>query len=367
MNTKVIGLSAGALCLGVALWSGGCAAGEATDDGDTSCTIGSEKCSCTQGGACDPGLQCLSGICFDPTPTGSGGSGAAGPGSGGSSNTTTLSSASGGGGPMDNCDVGCAAIDVLFALDHSGSMTEEIAAIAATQAFTGVIDALAGINCGDIDYRVGVTDDNTPSFVTANGVSWFDSTELSKDDIVSAFNQAAGGISGQDTTPLGCEHVLSNATTLLANDTTGFLRDDALLVVIMLTDVDDYGAYDQDAACPGLGLCTTPQVEAQTNYNTLIALKNGQSEALATIVLAGTPGSGQMSNNGICNQPGACGCSFDCQVYDAIKLDQFATLVGTAGVFSNLCNGGAGVIPTTITNAFNQEIVLACEGLEPPN
>ena len=363
MRTTFLGLGAGALCLGFAFWNGGCAAGEA-DPADTSCTIGLEKCACTKGGACDPGLECLSGLCVDPTPTGSGGSGAAGSGNGGTSGTTTLSS--GAGGQMDNCDVGCAAIDVLFALDHSGSMVEEIAAISATQAFTGVIDALSGINCGDIDYRVGVTDDNTPSFVNGSSKPWFDSTEMSKDEIVLAFNQAASNIGSQPSTPTGCEHVLTNATTLLANDTTGFLREDALLVVILLTDVDDYGWYDQNSACPGLGLCTATQVEAQTNFNNLVALKGGQPEAVASIVLAGTPGSGQMSMNGICNQPGACGCGIDCQVYDAIKLDQFATLLGTNGVFHNLCSGGAGVIPDTITNAFNNEIVLACEGLEPP-
>jgi hypothetical protein len=36
-----------------------------TDDG---CSIGSEGCECTQGGGCDPGLECTDGICTAPDP-----------------------------------------------------------------------------------------------------------------------------------------------------------------------------------------------------------------------------------------------------------------------------------------------------------
>ena len=32
---------------------------------DSQCTVGSEGCACTVGGACDPGLSCHSDICVD--------------------------------------------------------------------------------------------------------------------------------------------------------------------------------------------------------------------------------------------------------------------------------------------------------------
>lgn len=33
--------------------------------GDGDCPVGSERCPCTGGGACDPGLECLSDVCVD--------------------------------------------------------------------------------------------------------------------------------------------------------------------------------------------------------------------------------------------------------------------------------------------------------------
>jgi hypothetical protein len=38
---------------------------EAADSNDTSCSIGSDGCPCTDGGACDHGLTCQAGLCTD--------------------------------------------------------------------------------------------------------------------------------------------------------------------------------------------------------------------------------------------------------------------------------------------------------------
>src|SRR5260221_12282884 len=59
------------------------------------CSVGSEGCACTPGGACDPGLSCLSKFCVDPNGGGSGSGGGNGNGSGGASGSTPDS-----GGPM---------------------------------------------------------------------------------------------------------------------------------------------------------------------------------------------------------------------------------------------------------------------------
>ncbi|MBX7078676.1 MAG: hypothetical protein K1X88_05765 [Nannocystaceae bacterium] len=41
------------------------ASGDSTADTTAGCTIGTEGCACTPGGACDDGLSCLSMLCVD--------------------------------------------------------------------------------------------------------------------------------------------------------------------------------------------------------------------------------------------------------------------------------------------------------------
>jgi hypothetical protein len=65
---------------------------------DDDCPIGSEACSCTAGGSCDQGLDCLSGLCVR-NPDGVGGSaGEGGTGTGGSGNASSGTGGSGTGG-----------------------------------------------------------------------------------------------------------------------------------------------------------------------------------------------------------------------------------------------------------------------------
>src|SRR5688500_8916586 len=101
------GAGIGPLVWATVFWAG-CAAG-GSNGGSSSggeCAVGSEGCSCATGGACDPGLQCLSNLCVDPD-----GSGGDGPGGGSPSGPGPTSSSGG-----MNCQTGCNAIDVLFAM-----------------------------------------------------------------------------------------------------------------------------------------------------------------------------------------------------------------------------------------------------------
>lgn len=341
---------------------------EAPSSSGGSCAVGSETCTCTQGGACDPGLVCLSDLCVDPD--GVGGTGAAGGSPSSSSGTggqNPVSSSSGTGGQGECFSDGCKAIDVLFAMDGSGSMVEEVSALSASQAFTGIIDALATINCGDIRFRIGVTDDNDGGFIVPGGwsgaVPWFDSDTMSADEISVAFNGAAGQVNAGSGTELGCEHVLTSASTLLAGDSTGFLRDDALLVLVLLTDVDDYGAYDNvNGNDCGVG-CNTIGAPVQEIYDQLVALKGGDEKALGSIVIGGDPG----VNGGVnfCNQPGTCCAGGDCNVFHATRLWSFAALhTGMNGYTSNLC-AGAQVVPNVVEDAMNANIDLACKDFVP--
>lgn len=359
-------------------------------DGQADCLVGSRQCMCTAGGACDPGLTCIDGLCllFDetdvsgntsPTDPSDSDSDSASNSMSASATQTSMtsvdtgdSSASGesmtsadDGPKLDVGDVtpvsGCTKMDMLFVLDSSGSMAPERSALAATQAFTQIIDIIEMINGGGVDYRIGVSDDKDGGFESFAGMPWFDSTEMDQLEMATAFNGAVSSISGMPAT--GCEHVLTSGTNLLLLDQTGFVREDALLVLVLLTDVDDYGDYDQAGgnSC-GIG-CNTPPVYTPEEAEDALAttVKGGVEGAVAAIVIAGDPS----VNDGLnfCDQPGSCGCNgVDCDVFHATKLYAFAGLLGTNGYTADLCTAD---VPTAVQTALTESIDLACMNFEP--
>ncbi len=354
-----------------------------------SCKVGAESCPCTGGGGCDPGLTCLSDTCVDENSQATGFAstedeeeGSASSSSSSSASTDTSSSGestdstetttgpildsmeTGTDGGACNID-GCSAIDVLFAIDGSGSMSEEINALVASQAFNRVVEALEEVNCDDIEYRIGVTNDNSPNFITglswAGANPWFDSTEMSSAEIQAAFSEAAPRVAPSGV-PVGCEHVLTNASQLLVGDTTGFLRTDALLLLVLITDVDDYGAYDNSMGntC-GLGCTVTPQAVSDL-YDNFVTLKGGDEKGVAAIVVAGDPNANGGQN--FCGQPRSCGAPIE--GYHATRLYDFASMLYmNNGATSNVCNGPQ-MVPTAIETALRDNIDLACQGFVPP-
>ncbi|MCH9686659.1 MAG: VWA domain-containing protein [Deltaproteobacteria bacterium] len=326
------------------------------------CPVGSEGCTCTGGGACDPGLACENDICT------------AGGGTEGTDDGDTEAIPDIGGGADSTggfCkQTGCAAVDMLFAIDSSLSMMEEIDALSGSQSFASFVQDLEALNCGDIDYRIGLTNDNDGGFIGfgANGNPWFDSGEMTAEEISSAFTTAAGSVLGNGGTAIGCEHVLATALSTLALDTSGFLRDDALLVLVLITDVDDHGSYDQagfGGPCDGF-LCTETPQEVQTIYDQLVTLKGGDAQGLAAIVVAGDPNVTEGLNT--CMQPASC-CGvggLECgQAHHANRLYEFAGLqAGTNGFTGNICEG-ANQVPLLIQEALTNNIDLACQTYEP--
>jgi hypothetical protein len=346
------------------------------------CSIGAEACPCTGGGGCDLGLVCLSGVCVNAGPDELGDNNDEADESTSSGNTTNTTNTSDPstsdttdtGPKLDTLveeettsdqpcvDTGCKKVDMLFALDGSLSMIEEINALKAGQAFLGIVDALESLNCGGIDYRIGVTGDNDDGFMVPNNWAepepWFDSGAFTAAEISVHFQAAATKIGNGGGAPLGCEHVLTSAVNLLGNDSTGFLREDALLVLVMVTDVDDYGAYDQQGgnSC-GLG-CPDAGPPVQTLYDTLVSLKADDPAGVATIVIAGDPTSNAGVN--ICNQPQSCQTAFH-----ADRLYEFASLhAGTNGFTADVCDG-AGAVPQAVQTALGENIDLACQEFEP--
>lgn len=78
-------------------WVVACQSSSSEEPAD--CAVGTEGCPCTQGGACDPGLSCLSSLCVDTQ--GSGGSA-----TGGSTNTGGSTSTGGGTGTGGSTSTG---------------------------------------------------------------------------------------------------------------------------------------------------------------------------------------------------------------------------------------------------------------------
>jgi hypothetical protein len=140
------------------------------------------------------------------------------------------------------------------------------------------------------------------------------------------------------------------------------VREDALLVLVLVTDVDDYGEYDQDGFCiEGLG-CTTAGDPVATLVTTLVdTVKGGQMDGVAAIVVAGDP----TVNGGVnfCNQPGSCGCAGgDCAIYHATRLWELTDSLGMNGYAADLCDGN---VPGAVETALTDSIDLACMNFEP--
>ena len=277
--------------------------------------------------------------------------------------------------PTGPCaETGCKRVDMLFAIDSSLSMVEEIEALSTSAAFSSIVTALDELNCGGIEYRIGLTNDNDGGWIGFGGDPWFDSTQMTADEITAAFSAAADTVLGNGGTGLGCEHVLSSATDLLANDDTGFLRPDALLVLVLITDVDDYGYYDQagwdgcqgSLICPCDSLCPMSGQPVETIQANLVALKDADENGVATVVVAGDPAVTEGTN--LCSQPASC-CGqggLECaQALHAPRLFEFASLqVGTNGYTADIC-AGAQAVPAAIQDALQNDIDLACQSFQP--
>jgi hypothetical protein len=133
----------------------------------------------------------------------------------------------------------------------------------------------------------------------------------------------------------------------------------------MVTDVDDYGAYDQIGgnSC-NVGCNTPPSPLAGLQQRLVDNVKGGKADGVAAIVVAGDP----TVNNGMnfCGQPGSCGCNgLDCGVFHATRLYEFTTLLGTNGYAADIC-GGTQAVPMAVKTALTDSIDLACMKFDPP-
>ncbi|MCP4675058.1 MAG: hypothetical protein GY854_06055 [Deltaproteobacteria bacterium] len=174
-------------------------------------------------------------------------------------------------GDADNGKKGCSAMDILFVIDDSGSMDCEQSKLGA--AFPGFIDVLEqynNINADQIDYRVGVTTTGrsvrykikVPGFpeipmnepgrdgrlvdVPGETSPWIDGPDPNK-NLGSVFQQMASvGTSGPSYEMPLASLRLALEKVAPGEPNEGFLREEALFVVVIITDEDDCSRPDGD-------------------------------------------------------------------------------------------------------------------------
>ncbi len=260
----------------------------------------------------------------------SGASGASGgetSGSGGFGSSGT-SGASGGidSGKVDECKK----MDIVFIVDNSGSMSQEQTNLATNfPKFVQVISDYKTKSGDQLDFRIAVSssDDkkdkgkfsatraaSAPSGCTAGPARpWL---ERGDGDIGPMFScRAQLGINGSNIErPL--ENMLLSVTTAVADNSaagTSFVREDALLAFILLTDEDEGSAG-------GKGDLARPMADYPPAFDKV----KGERGRWAASVIAGP---------NECSSPGLGNAA------EAKRLKGFITDVGKNGVFSSICTG----------------------------
>ncbi len=241
----------------------------------------------------------------------------------------------------------CRLVDVVIAVDGSGSMTEERRALRDT-VFPAFAERLRSISKGLDNFRVATLDacPDPANFHTrgksgecnfVGGDVWIDSASP---NLVDEFS-CVGNIYLDDANCSGDNDDEQPASTVAAaleppyisGPNAGFLRDDALLIVVAITDEDEQPT----------GLAQTPQ----EIYQRLIDIKGGDVERMVFL------GVGATSR---CEGPYG-------SAYPATKLKRLTDLFIDVerGVWWDLC---AGQMEDGLEQAF-EIIEQACEEFDP--
>jgi len=247
--------------------------------------------------------------------------------------------------------LGCDKMDILFVIDNSGSMEQEQANLA--QNFPKFIEVLNAFNQGGLDYRVGVTTTSFPTEIF--GIMLTSGEEgalLKKDGMLRPWLERSDADVEQTFTSLATVGVMGSgqeqqlraaqaAVTARVDDgsNAGFLRDDALLALVILTDEDDGSTVDGTAGVPGLPGAETAIGEFIASFD---MVKGGRTR-WATAVIAG-------------DTAPMCTSQFGDAAY-ATRLLDFVSETGANGVFSSIC---AGDLSQSLDAALNT-FAVACD------
>ena len=274
-------------------------------------------------------------------------------------------SSDGGGGTSGES---CRKIDLVFVIDNSASMGEEQGNLISNfPKFVDVINTFKAKDGSDIDYRIAVTTTDrdvtyqrvnqdgktTPqtdkgsngAFMTTTGMKnpWL---ERSDKNVASMFSTIANvGLKGSAIEmPLEGSRLALDAR--LKDSNAGFLRSDALLGLVYMTDEDDCSRLDNNFRASPTQSCTEVAQVPIDEYVSFFDKLKGDRSRWATAVIAGAS---------------ACHSSFGSAI-EATRLKDFTKKLGTSAVFSSICEGDLSKALEEALNTFD----VACKNFVPP-
>jgi len=262
------------------------------------------------------------------------------------------------GSVSNNGGTGCGMMDLLFVIDNSGSMSEEQTNLAAN--FPRVISVLDALKGGGVNYRVGVTTTAIGeqlallSFLSSpseNGAllrtadmehPWLERGEPMLSERFTRLATVGTNGSGQEQPLRAAKAALTDRVADGSN--AGFLRPNALLAIVVLTDEDDSSSNTQPLfgiiPLPGSEI---PVAEYVSSFDTATAGRGNWAAA----VIAG-------------DQMGGCRSAFGSAVY-AKRLVDFVKQTGPNALLGSICQGDLAAELDKALNVF----ATACESFVP--
>ncbi|MEM6996588.1 MAG: hypothetical protein AAF721_39155 [Myxococcota bacterium] len=263
-------------------------------------------------------------------------------------------------------DTACRKVDFLFVIDNSGSMFTVQQALVAN--FPVFIDGIQSTLDSVMSYQVGVvtSDEYTPNVAGCNALSSLvvqtggsQSSNMAcgpyaegnnymteADDLAATFACAAQvGTSGDafELPMTAVEEAVTRADGGPGQCNDGFIRDDALLVIVIITDEAD-GPGDPDGAQGVNSSAGTPD----SWYQTVVDSKMGIPENVVVLSLINYAG-------GAC-PPGSA-------TTDGQNIADFTELFGANGFLGGICEPDFGPIFAEAVGVIDE----ACENFVTPN
>jgi hypothetical protein len=290
--------------------------------------------------------------------------------------------------PPDPADA-CTKMDIVFVVDSSGSMGDEQMNLATNfTRFAEILDSYRVSTGEPLDYRVALTTTartfheyyedwlgRTPNVVARNAENgafrqpngaprrWIEGADADRAAMLAAI--ARVGTEGSHLEmPLDAAQLALSTQAGAGQSNAGFVREDALLAIVYLTDEEDCSRDDgrstQDAILIRTGLFDPTEEEqvcgsglaAPQKYIDFFDQLKGDRKRWATAVIAGD-GMGRPT----CGGSGGLGTGAE----DAPRLKQFVQLTGGNAIFRTICQPDLAPALKDALDTFQ----AACETLPP--
>lgn len=269
-----------------------------------------------------------------------------------------------------NGDQQCRKMDLIFVIDDSGSMEEEQTNLAANfPMFAQVLNTYTISTGEDLDYRAAITTTGiTATFTIAAPIPGFPPITMSQVGQDGRFRQACSmprpwlertdpnmaqtfACAADVGTSGPAIEMQLRAAELAASPSVnpGFLRDDALLGIVILTDEEECSRRDNNFTTMGDDCVNNndPGLEPVADVIASLDAVKGDRGRWAAAVIAGRT---------------SCMSAFGA-AEESVRLQQFTTMAGTNVVFGDICGGNLAPVLQDALDNFQ----AACDNFPPPD